>query len=364
MPKIQELTPSPSFSSELGAQLGQGVGKGIQSALEQFHQAKQQEALGDQFESIGLPRELAGLDPQIVKQFMAAQQKQSLMQQLMGPSQAAADTVPLGETPGVGRQPQPTQEISPRDVEAAILVDPNLGRVRQQERKLQQTQKETRRERQAGRSFTRNLKYLEKQSNILMEAPKEKLALTQMRGALESGNFNSLRNVIGEMTGKEFLKTASAQTVNAASKTLLMSTLASLTGRPNQFIERQITKALISPLYRDAANMLILEGLEGLSHLKDKHAETALDLEEKYTSRGEEVPRNLQRLVQKNLEKETRDFEKNYQNRVIELLDLKKPAGERKGGDLGNMTDPDGNLRDVPKDQIEDAIKAGYKLIR
>ena len=143
MPKIQELTPSTSFSSELGAQLGQGVGSGIQGALAQFHEQKQKEALGNQFESLGLPRELAGLDPQIIKQFMAAQQKQSLIQQLLSAPQGAAETLqagePLqaGETPGVGGQPQPSQEISARDVEAAMLVDPNLGRVRQQERKLQ-----------------------------------------------------------------------------------------------------------------------------------------------------------------------------------------------------------------------------------
>jgi len=345
-------------------QLGGGVTQGLQQGLEQFHKRKQQDALGNQFESIGLPRELAGLDPQIIKQFMVSQQKQSLMDQLFGPPQEAAETLQPDETPGVGGQAPPSQEISARDVEAAILLDPNLGRVRQQERKLQQTQKESRREKQAGRSFTRNLKYLEKQSNILLEVPKEKLALTQMRGALESGDFNSFRNAVGEITGQEILKTASAQTVNSASKQFLLSSLAGLTGRPNRFLEKQITKALISPLYRNAANTLILEGLEGLANLKQKDAETAMDLEEEYTSRGEEIPRNLQRLVQKKMEKETRDFEKNYQNRMIELLDLKKSPDERTGGDLIRMTDPKGNLRDVPKDQKEEALKAGYKLAR
>lgn len=133
-------------------------------------------------------------------------------------------------------------------------------------------------------------------SSIAEELPKEKLAISQMKGALESGDFNSLRNAVGEITGQEWIKTASAQTVNSAAKQFLMSSLAGLSGRPNQFIEKQITKALISPLYKDAANTLILEGLEGLSDLKGKQIQIAEDLEEKYTSRGREIPRNFQKI--------------------------------------------------------------------
>ncbi len=206
------------------------------------------------------------------------------------------------------------------------------------------------------RSFQRNKGYLERISDMANELSKEGLALQQMKGALDSGDFNSFRNVIGEMLGAEVLKTASAQVVNSASKQFLLSSLASITGggRPNQFLEKQITKALVSPLYREEANLLIYEGLEGLHNLKRREIEIAQEEENKYTAGGGEVPRNFQQIVRKKIQKEAKAFEKEYEQRVKELLSSKD--------DLVMMISPEGVRGTLPKDQVADALKnKGYK---
>ena len=141
-----------------------------------------------------------------------------------------------------------------------------------------------------------------------------------MRGALENNDFNSYRNIFAEMTGLEALKTSSAQAVNSATKQFLMSSLAGISGRPNQFIEQQITKALVSPLYTDEANQLILEGLEGLTNLKEKEVEISGNLENKYTSQDKEIPRTFQKMVKDQLQPEARAFESRYERRVRQLL--------------------------------------------
>ncbi len=209
------------------------------------------------------------------------------------------------------------------------------------------------------RAFDRSKGYLDSISDIAKELPKEKLALSQMRGALDDKDFNSFRNVIAEMTGIEALKTKSAQVVNSASKQFLMASLAGLTGRPNQFIERQITKALVSPLYHNEANELIYEGLEGLHNLKKREVEIAEDLEEFYTEGGGEIPRNFQKLVRAQHKKEVDAFETRYKQRVTELLSSK----DVKSNEV-RMRDPQGNLRNVPKKDVEAAKAANYKVVR
>jgi len=209
------------------------------------------------------------------------------------------------------------------------------------------------------RSFDRNKGYLDRISNIALELPKERVALQQMKGALDDKSFNSWRNVVAEMTGLEALKTASAQVLNSASKQFLMASLAGLTGRPNQFIEKQITKALISPLYQNEANELIYEGLEGLNKLKEREVEIAEDLEDFYTSKGEEIPRTFQKMVRAQHKKEVDDFEKRYEQRIKQLLSSKDAKS-----DEVRMTDPDGKLRNVPKKDAKKAQDAGYKLVK
>ena len=273
--------------------LGGGVSQGLQQSLEQFHKNQQMERAQQLFESKGYPSDLARLAASATTGGQTEVLKEVLEMKKRGSSI-------FGGPP----TRQPTEEVEFEETETGLTPKERVSR----KEKLEQ------------RSFDRNRKYLDRLSSIAGEMPKERVALSQMKGALESGDFNSWRNAFAEMTGFEVLKSASAQVVNSAAKQFLMSSLAGLTGRPNVFIEKQITKALISPLYRDQANELIYEGLEGLSNLKEREVEIAENLEEKYTEKGKEIPRNFQKLVRQQLKKESSDFEKDYENKIRSLL--------------------------------------------
>lgn len=246
-------------------------------------------------------------------------------------------------------------EVSPDGKERNVFEDLSV----EEEAPIGRTPKEKvalQKERDA-RSFERNKKYLDRLSEKASGLVQEELALSQMRGALDSGDFGGWRNSLGEfLPGKlgESVKNASAQTVNAAAKQYLMSSLKGLTGRPNQFIEQQITKALVNPLYREEANELILQGLEGMAKIGAAEVEIAEELEEKYINAGKEIPRNFQQIVRKKLKAETDKFNSDYEQKVREKL------GKQEKG--VKMYDRSGNLRIVPKNQVKKAEKSGYKF--
>lgn len=213
-----------------------------------------------------------------------------------------------------------------------------------------------RKETQEARSFTKNQKYLEYIADAARGQTQRKVALMQQRAALENGDFNSFRNAAGEMLGLEILKTSSAQIVNSANKQFLMASLKDVTGRPNQFLERQIVNALINPLYTDDANWIIQEGLEGITALQDREIEIAQALEEKYTSRGKEVPRNYQKMVKDELRKEARIWEKEYEQKVKDRLGAKRkelPSGKIE------MRNDKGKIIHVPPDRVDDVLNQG-----
>ena len=245
----------------------------------------------------------------------------------------------------VDEQIDETETISPEGITETI--EEEIGRTPKEEiahkEKLQE------------RAYQRNKPYLERLSSMAQDLPKEKLSLQQMKGALDDKDLGSLRNVIAEITGAEWLKSASAQVLNSASKQFLLSSLSGLTGRPNQFLEQQITKALVSPLYRKEANQLIYEGLEGLHDLKVREIEIAEELEQEYIAQGKEPPLNFQKLVRDKLKEEAQAFEKNYEARVKELLSSKD--------DHVIMISPEGKKGSVPKDQVPDALKRKYTRV-
>lgn len=233
-------------------------------------------------------------------------------------------------------------------------IDPGLARILQD-------QKNTARQEErdfAKRSFERNKDYLKRLDEFDYNSNRFDIALNQMNQALESGDFESFRNVIGDMTGLEFVKTGSAQVVNSASKEFLISSLGEITGRPNQFLDQQIIKALINPQYTRSANKLILEGLRGIHDLKKKESVIARDIEDKYTSKGKEVPRNFQALVKKQLSKDVEEFEKSYTKK---FTDLNKSIPEAKLGTTETVEEMP-KAADLPEGAIVENKKTGQKF--
>lgn len=355
IPIIEE---QPSGFASLAGALGEGLGQGIQSSLERFHQQKEQKKELEALEAKGIPTPLAtlisgaptGAKTEIYKMVLDQMQRGGIS----SPMDQISETVEMREKSPVGIDDDLGSETF-TETEEFDIAEPDFKSATQG---MTPKERERYKSQYNARSFERNKKYLNRISDIAAEIPKENVALQQMRGALDSGDFGNWNNVLAELTGLEFLKNAAAQTVNAATKQYLMSSLAGLTGRPNQFIERQITMASINPQYRDAANELIYEGMKGLADLKKKEVEIAQKIEGQFARQGKEVPRNFQEIVRKKLEKEAIKFEKKYEKSVRQKL----KGMETSEGASVIMFDREGRKKYVPKDQRDAALKAGYNL--
>jgi len=290
------LPQEQSPLSLLAQSLGTGIAGGLQQRLQDFHNEKALEEKEQIFKQQGYPEDLAKLaaaattggQTEVLRKVLEEREIGPLDKSLASPSFTSID----------------------EDIED--IPSPPIGRTRKEKERYSRDLEK--------RNFERNKKYLDRISDIAAEIPKEKMALAQVEGALQTGDFNTWRNALADLFDKDILKTSSAQIVNSASKQYLMSSLAGLTGRPNQFIERQITRAFVSPQYQSQANKLIFEGLKGLADLKEKEVEIALELENRFTSQGKEIPRNFQHLVRKKLENEAKVFEKSYEQRIKSLL--------------------------------------------
>lgn len=355
---VQVIDRTPSVGATLGNLLGttlggaaQGAGAGIQNSIQQFFEEKkanrEREQMQKAFTDLNLPPQLGFLPPNISKELLREAHDEQKLSRLLNLLKGGKQ----GEEIVEGEEIEETPEgLSEEDILAVGAIDPHMARLLQSQRESQQKRSEKLEE----RSFKRNEPFLKKIDEQMLSQPQMDLAISQMEGALQSGDFGTFRNVIGDLTGLEFLKTASAQVVNAASKEFIMAGLSELTGRPNQWIEQQLAKALINPQYANQANYMILAGLKHLNELRKARGAIALQLEEDYTKKGKEVPRNFQKIVHKKLEPLVKKFEQDYKR---ELNQLSKSPTE---GTV-RMRDPAGNIRAVPQDQVQEAQKEGYK---
>ena len=271
------------------------------------------------------------------------------------PGQQAEEVDELEDLEDDALQPMPDRgrKYTKREIHKMHKVDPTLSSQMKASNEL--IDKQT--EQFESRSFERNKKFLEKNSEVLLSMPQEKLAISQMRGALASSDFTSFRNAFAELLPenvREAFKTESAQVVNMASKQYLMAALQQMTGRSNQNLQRLITKAHINPLYSDTANLLILDGIEGLANIKENYALKAEDEEARYAAAGREVPRNFQQMIRKQTLKASRKFENEYAKKAVDLLS--NPS------DSVLMIDREGKERKVNKKDVQEANKAGYKV--
>ncbi len=190
MPQLQILPQQPSFQQQLGQQIGAGLGQGIsgglQKSLEQFHQQKKVEQEGQKLEKLGLPKELAGQDPRIIQQYLRGKQKEDLIQKyLKDPSQQ--NLVHPGETPGISSDGAERGPLTQKDVEIATLIDPNLGRAKQSEMKIQAQEKQN--------IANRNLKVFDKTTEDLKSLEDSDQGL---------GQLEKLSEKIGKNQGQSF----------------------------------------------------------------------------------------------------------------------------------------------------------------
>jgi len=342
MPQFQLLPQQPGFGQQLGAQLGTGVGlgltKGLQQQLQQFQEQKKMKQLQEQFEKLGLPQELAGLDPQIAKQFMISQQKKSLMDQLFGPSE---EPLHPAETPGIGGVSQPSKEISAKDVEAATLLDPNLGRAKQQERKLQQQEVQEVKKRNLGvfDKASADLKTIEEADQGLTQLQKlsEKIGKTQgqsffnrlgrtFRFDSRTGGFSKIGKATSTPQEERYIKLIADQT-----KTIKNDFGARITNLDLQVFLRRFPDLMMTPDGRKA----IFETMRDYKEAK-KIYNQALKNEIKLT-KGKADPYELDEIVEEKIAPRLNKIQERIRHRGFGIQSTQE---EREGIEEQTATNP------------------------
>jgi hypothetical protein len=134
--------------------------------------------------------------------------------------------------------------------------------------------------------------------------PMQQFDIRRMEEAVrERGAGGLILDTLGEelsrwhVPGAEALTTAKGAQLKSAIKDFLIRDIRQVTGRPNMWIEQQISSALPSVGKRQEANMRLIEGLKFKSDLAEKRLEIGDALASQLKQQLGYVPRNISKLV-------------------------------------------------------------------
>lgn len=361
MVQILEENRKPSTSEKFGqafAGLGQ-LGSAYLSQLGQ--QRSQQQQMQQQNQTI---EKLTGMDPsglsekqreivlgELLKQqgknqrlgqtqgfldkvFGGSQQKSNQMNQM-----AEMDQQQLGMSQGF----DPSQ-LSDADIAQAAAMDPNLGRILQQQkdvslREKRAQEKNQRSEFESERAFhTGFSKETEKEANELRRSlPKKEMALDFARNAVETGDMSYFSlDKLADVTGQDIFRTAKGAQLITAGKENLLSNMGRVSARAqNQWFEQRLNSMFPKVGQSREANLTVQEMLEGEAELDKAYLNSfdkiAAEDEDKYGFVRKDISKRVHQSL-KPLEKEILQ-RTSYRMKEIEeqekgLSSLKKQAGK------------------------------------
>ena len=338
------LPEAKSFSSQLGEALGKGVGNIFETAGETYQKRKEQEQLSEAIERLRRPKPKVGEE-------LAGEEREGNYGFMRG-----------------------SEIDNPYFQEAELYAA--MGNEPMAKQAMEKGKLETKRGIEGEKKAEKYLDEVEKSAS-------------EMRGQMASIDMAEQ----GVMTGKtgilsgdfwagilhlDELKTASAATIDAAAKTHLMTSLASLSGgRPNIFMERQISKAFALPAASREGNMARLEVLKTIIDMKRVENDEALRLADMYEGEGKLLPKNLHRQVLKNTKNaiETRQKIGNYkiqdlveppagspEIQAIEKVRKGTPLTQKKASVIFKKANPKGDPGNPSQEEIDRAYKLAEGL--
>jgi len=174
------------------------------------------------------------------------------------------------------------------------------------------------------------------------------------------------------------LKSASGATLDATAKTHLLTSLKNLSGgRPNMFLERQISQAFAMPGGSRAGNLARLEVLETLAKMKETEIAKANEITDLYESQGQPIPGNIQRTVTREIQPEIQKIQKNATYALQELMESSKkpeqlakmrrvskgtPLTQTKAKYVFEKANPGKSIETATEEEIERATKLAKGL--
>lgn len=212
----------------------------------------------------------------------------------------------------------------------------------------------------------RSEKYLDKVSGERTVLPDLETSLVRIEDALASKDLKSIQNWIADRTGDDYLRTSSSAALNSAVKEFLLADLGRIKGgRPNQFLEQQLSTSYPKAGYDPKANDKIFLAMQSGVDLRRKEIEISDGIKERFDNAGRPLPSNFENLVYKELRPYVESKEKEL---IGEYKQINSGKGrfdkEFKGRSPEGSTpviSPSGERGYIPLDQLENALKQGYK---
>lgn len=364
-------------------QLGQKRQQEQQSILNQALSEAQQiyanPNLSPQQKQIGLYKTLTArpdIAQALSKQLESTErhgQTQKMLSGLFGGQQTE------GQQPGIQQQPgnlpdnnQPTQgpqqkgfnplNISDQQIAAVTQLDPNLGKVLQQQKEVALREQREQTKMDFEREQTTRKEEGEISKPILLELnqarkniPLQEQAIIDIKEA--APNVNAL-DYFADITGFEPLRSAEGAKLKTGIKDFFLSDLTRVGARPNQWIEQQLADALPKIGRSTEANLITAEGLQFKVDLAKKRIETIDKLSEEDRKKYGYVKGDIDSRAYNDMKKYVIERQNQLQKNIKSIKKDQKGAK-----DIIKVKSPEGAIYEISHKDLEEAKSHGYESI-
>lgn len=378
----------PNQDGSVGEEFGKGITSGLQmlmkEKLRKMHQKRQAEAL----ETVGLPGALAGLDPAVLKEFAKGKAQEQTIRSIFGGDPSQDQSKPaLHQPEGTQAALQPNQlgisqeGMEPKTQQAPTGADklkqmsnaqlqvlqgiPALKDIAKTELDMRAAGKKESFQLGSAR-YKSNLPLYKEDQKKLEAMEREGINLQRIKSINASGKLPSglgRWNVdfdMGELRipfaanaeTQAFVKTINDWTVNAKD---------SFGARVTNFELKRFMKRLPSLLNTTEGRRQIIRQMEIINELNQLHKQGITDAFDKAGGLRKLDYDQAQRISKRENKVRIEQLKKEYTNagKASPKQGAKKVSAP--SGKVG-VINPDGEPGYLPKAQVKDALKAGYKL--
>ena len=372
MVQIIEENRKPSTGEKFAQAFG-----GLANLASQYGQNRQQQQqMQQQNETIKnlTGMDVSGLDSKQRELVLGEMLKQQGKNQRLGQTQDF-----LGQIFGKQSQKNPNEmqgegemlqgfnpsNLSDADIAQAASMDPNLGRILQQQKDVGLRERSEERklgfekeklERHESAEITKPL-FIELNA-ARKNIPLQEQAIEDIQNAAADVNG---QDYIADVLGFEPMRTAEGAKLKTAIKDFFLSDLSRAGARPNMFIEMQLADALPRVGRSADANLITAEGLKFKVDLAKKRIELIDDISEsdrkKYGYVKADVDSRASKLMKPFVEQRKKELEENIRSIKNTYKDNETvPRG------YVRMKNPEtGEIYDILKGHSKEALKAGWE---
>jgi len=409
---MQVIEQSPTLGGIAGAGLGHGIGQGLSQGMEMLINSKmegmKQAKLAETYASMGLPSQLALLDPAVQKEILGQagkeQQQSQLLQALgmgnggsggggeyvqgleMGPG-GGEEGFALEEapTPGGGEEligaeasygaPPPRQkgglaELSDEQEAAVSVLNPALGR--------QVSAAKTRQSKETAERWKYNKGYLEETSKSMQRGREELDTLKEMNTLNDSGKLiPSLYQNFLKRVGLDWaaFKNPESEEYEKMSAGFVRGAKDIFGGRVAVQEMTFFMKTIPTLMNTETGRRLVTKALEHIAAGKILRGEETDAVLAEYERRGLPPPYNLRGIVDRRVGPKLDKLGQQIRDDMAQIREeaRNKPGFFSRGKKKGKASkspevpqgtvlvrSPDGKVGHIPKGRLKEAMKAGY----